>query len=105
MEFDWIFNTSHGSKLIEILALTKNINLFSIPVIQDCILFQWKFFKYDIIFKTLVPFLIYFACFVVYVSYTMAAVREGNSAWVIPNFIFKLVSVVIIAYFILIKVI
>ena len=39
VEFDWVFNTKHGSKLIEILSLTKNIELFSIPVIQDIILY------------------------------------------------------------------
>jgi hypothetical protein len=44
IEFDWIFTKKEGKAFLWNLAKTENLDFFDIPVIQNVINYQWKFF-------------------------------------------------------------
>ena len=49
IEFDWIFNHDQGSAFIKTLTISRNVDMFSIPLIQNCIQFLWSRFRAGII--------------------------------------------------------
>jgi hypothetical protein len=81
VEFDWIFNTKHGNKFMETLAITKNLNLFKIPVIEDVILFQWHYFRIAIISLLFVPFILYFILFGIYATWSYTWMRDPDASY------------------------
>lgn len=71
IEFDWIFNTPEGDEFLKNLSETSNINIFGQDIIRDIVLFQWSYFKQAIIYKLLVPYMIYFIIFCLYATWIL----------------------------------
>lgn len=69
IEFDWIFSSTTGAGFMKTLISSKNIELFSIPLIQAIILFFWNHFKYRVLFFLFIPFLVYFIVFILYATW------------------------------------
>ena len=69
IEFDWLLNTHYGAEFFNELSVTNNINIFALDIIKDIIYFQWNYVKAAIIKYLMIPYIIYFVMFWVYVTY------------------------------------
>jgi len=111
IEFDWIFRSKHSVELMRELATTNNINLFKIEVIQDILLFHWKYFKQVLIYLFFIPFLIYFCTFIGFTTYVIkkdyeyeADKENENENWSKAALYMAIVIGVFIAFFIYVEI-
>ena len=75
------------------------MDIFTIQVVQAIIFFQWKYFKRTIIWKVLVPFLVYFVLFVVYGSLMLQnSEEEGWGPWSIGSLVICILILIMAAY-------
>ena len=101
IEFDWIFNSKEGDLFFKELSTTKNTKLFEVDIIRDIILYLWTFYKKSLILFMFIPFMIYFAIFLTYTTWTMKRRQEetdGNT-WMIVNYVFMAISSGFVALF------
>lgn len=68
LEFDWIFRGDSAKMYIEELAQTSNDNIFTVESVRTSIRFLWGFYQPEIIKKIYLPYMLYFASFIIYVS-------------------------------------
>ena len=69
IEFDWLFDEDQGKRFLVSLATTDNMEVFSIDVIQNVILYMWKHYRKAIVKFMFIPFLIYFVLFILYATW------------------------------------
>ena len=78
IEFDWIFTGKDADQFLKDLGETNDMDILSQPIIKDIILYQWKYYKINLIKYLLVPYLIYFWLFLVYVTWIIKEVEAEN---------------------------
>ena len=101
IEFDLIFNSKEGDLFFKELTTTKNTKIFEVDFIRDIILYFWTHYKKSLILFMFIPFMIYFAVFLTYTTWTMERRQEetdGNT-WTIVNYVFMAVSSVFVSLF------
>jgi len=79
IEFDWIFNREQGSAFVKTLTRSRNVDLFSIPLIQNCIQFLWDRFRTAIFLYLFFPFLLYLALFILYATWVQHRSKQEGS--------------------------
>ena len=78
IEFDWIFTGKDADQFLKDLGETNDMDILSQPIIKDIILYQWKYYKINLIKYLLVPYIIYFWLFLVYVTWIIKEVEDEN---------------------------
>ena len=103
IEFDWIFNKKEGAKFLRTLAESDNVEVFSLPIIQNIVKFFWSYFRIAIVMYSLIPYLIYFSLFLVYTTYFQKRkIDDGETGWQrfgLINNLTALVLILFIGYF------
>ena len=103
IEFDWIFNKQEGAKFLRTWAETEWIDLFSLTIIKNIVRFFWSYFRIAIVIYSIIPYLIYFALFLVYTTYFQRKkVENGETEWQrfgLVNNLTALVLILFIVYF------
>ena len=100
IEFDWIFG-KEGAKFINTIAHSDSIELFSLEIVQIIVLFFWQYYKKRIIFASLIPFLIYFATVIAYVTFIHPEDLEkgdDNNDWRITAYVLIAIILTLSAY-------
>lgn len=69
IEFSWLFKPNPRKKFLTSLAKSKDIEIFSLEIIQMILLFLWKYYKKVISLFVLLPFLLYFVVFILYATW------------------------------------
>lgn len=69
IEFDWLFNSTDGKAFLVALAKTQHIDIFSVPTIAAIITYLWDYYRKQIIYQVLIPFLAYFVVFLIYATW------------------------------------
>lgn len=77
------------------LANTENDALFEVSSIKQAILFLWDYYYTRMLYMTLVPFSIFFCCFITYVSYLYDGGQGGKAVY---RSVLALVSVIYCSY-------
>jgi hypothetical protein len=105
IEFDWIFHSKEASQFLKILSETNNLNLFSLKIIKNIVLFFWKYFQKMIIIKVFLPFALYFLLVIINSTYFYEKRVENNdSGWKQLNNTCDIMIIVIALYFLYIEV-
>jgi hypothetical protein len=69
IEFDWVFTDKRGEKFMNALGATENIEIFTLEIIKNVILFQWNILQKQIIRYTLFPFLLALLTFAIQITW------------------------------------
>jgi hypothetical protein len=69
IEFSWLFNHAHRKNFLKALTNTKDIEIFSLDIVKNILMFLWGYYRGVIFGIILIPFLIYFLTFILYASY------------------------------------
>lgn len=100
IEFDWIFDNKQRSAFIKALSETDDLDLFSLNIIRSLIYFTWGVcWKYLMVY-VFVPFCVYFAVFVVYVTYVHKNKVDRGHSYADPFGIAQVVLIVVTLLFI-----
>ena len=79
VEFDWIFDDRYGRKFLVSLANTKDIDIFSVPIIKNIIMFMWRFYRIAIVTSVMIPFIFYFIVYIIYATLIIKGKNDFNS--------------------------
>ena len=80
VEFDWIFDDRYGRKFLVSLANTKDIDIFSVPIIKNIIMFMWRFYRIAIVTSVMIPFIFYFIVYIIYATLIIKGKNDFNSS-------------------------
>ena len=69
IELDWILNNTDGVKFLKTLSESDSIELFDLAIIRQIITFLWSHYRKAVFKYNLIPYLIYMALYLVYVTY------------------------------------
>lgn len=81
IEFSWLFEDHPRKMFLESLSETKELEFFSLPLIQNVLMFLWRYYKIVIYIFILIPFLVYFIAFILYATWInkqKAEEEDGN---------------------------
>ena len=79
IEFDWIYTGKDADQFLKDLGDTDDLEILAQPIIKDIILYQWKFYKINLIRYLLIPYWIYFWLFWVYVTWIIKEVESEKN--------------------------
>ena len=107
VEFDWIFDDDYGKKFLVALAYIDDIEIFSVDIIRNIVMFMWGYYRKAIALWIMIPFFLYFVTYIVYATWIKRGKDEGGEMW--RNYgtidlVFCIVLLIFIAYFIFIEI-
>lgn len=102
IEFDWIFDKNYGKKFLSALSKTEHTKIFELQIISDIVLYMWGYYRTQIIFQLLFPFIVYFAVFIMYASWisNRKSIENGSmgDTYYTINFIFLMFIIVMLIW-------
>ena len=81
VEFDWLFDDDFGKKFLVSLANTNDIEVFSVEIVQNIVMFMWKFYRRAIAKWIMIPFLFYFITYIIYATWIKKGKDESDLKW------------------------
>jgi glucan-binding YG repeat protein len=100
IEFDWLFDDNHGRNFLVDLTKAQSLDVFSIDLIHQIIIFLWSFYRKRILLQIALPFLLYFFTFLTYATFiqNQAEQRGRDGAWYYINTICITIIFLMIIY-------
>ena len=81
IEFDWIFDDDYGKKFLVALANTEDIEVFSVEIIKNIIMFMWTYYRIAIAKWVMIPFIFYFLWYIIYATWIKKGKDESSQTY------------------------
>ena len=107
VEFDWIFDENFGKGFLVSLANTNDIELFSVEIIKNIVMFMWRFYWRALAIWIMIPFLFYFITYIIYATWIKMGKDEASDSWGSygrTDLAFWIIILVLIIYFVYIEI-
>ena len=101
IELDWILNNTDGVKFLKTLSESDSIELFDLTIIRQIITFLWSHYRKAVFKYNLIPYLLYMALYLVYVTYFHKMKYEHSYSYMLGYGIMNDASVFILLIYIL----
>ena len=78
IEFSWLFRQKPRTDFLNALSETSDLEIFSLEIIQNILMFLWNYYKKVIFYLIFLPFMIYFLAFVLWASWINEKKEEAG---------------------------